>query len=373
MKKLAIVLGSLVALSTIVAAKEVIVEPVVVVEPVIVEKIVYRDAIPAWRPTGEMDLSYKYYGRDEYDSMEYGRLQFQGHLQMTPNQKLEYRVRNYNSLNSPDTVATGDMVGDYGNSADLRFRYFYNHGNLGGSKVNLTSRIHYRNRDSDTGSLSNGNRPNGIMGRSQEVEYQARFNFVEYMAWTPTWFKNTDMTLAPKYKYAWGGNDSNYTNTLGIDLYSKFDLGYGFSTELNIYSGWRDHGSKSDAGNFDEYVVDIEAYLYYTKKLWESGALALNFNFEGGLDPYSTGERASRKAGIDTAAISSADWFAGRSSSYELYAAPSFELTYQATEHLKTYMSVGAEYKNWRVTSASNAQNWSWMPQATVGFKVDFK
>ena len=369
MKKLAIVLGSLVALSTIVAAKEVIVEPVEVIEPVIVERIVYRNAIPAWRPTGTLDLSYKYYGRDEHDSMEYGRLQFQGDIQMTPNQKLEYRVRNYNSLNSQERSTTGSMVGDYGNSADLRFRYFYNHGNIGGSKVNLTSRLHYRNQDSDTNVFSNGNRPNGIVGRSQEVEYQARFNFVEYMSWTPTWFKNTNMTLAPKYKYAWGNNSSDYINTFGMDLYTNFDLGYGFTTEVNLYSGWEDKGTV--AGDYDQFVLDIEAYLYYTKNLWTSGALALNFNFEGGLDPYSTRERTAKRIGMTTI-VESADLFAGRSSEYTLYAMPSFELVYQATNHLKTYMSVGAEYKNWRVTSANNAQNWTWMPQATVGFNVIF-
>ena len=373
MKKLAIVLGSLVALSTVASAKEVIVEPVEVVEPTIVyqEKIVYITEKPVKR--GTLDLSYKYYGRDEHDSGEYGRLQFQGDLQMTENQKLEYRIRSYNTLNSPMSMtgSTDDMVGNFGNSEDLRFRYLYNHGDLGGSKVNLTSRIHYQKTGADNG-LDVGDISNGILGKSQEVEYQARFNFVEYMSWTPSWFKNTEMILAPKYQYAWGGNDSNYNNTFGIDLYSKFDLGYGFTTEFNLYSGWRDHGSKSDAGNFDEYVLDIEAYLYYDRELWTSGALVLEFEFEGGLDPYSTGERSSRKAGINTIGMTSADWFAGRSSEYQLYAMPSFKLTYNATENFKSYVSVGAEYKNWRVTSASKAQNWTWMPQATVGFNVTF-
>lgn len=365
MKKLAIVLGSLVALSTVASAKEVIVEPVVVVEPIIVERIVYRNVEQPER--GNIDLSYKYYGKDEHGSKEFGRLQFQGGLQMSTNQKLEYRVRSYNALNSSDsTLTNGNMIGDYGNSTDLRFRYFYNHGNVGGSKVNLTSRVHYRNRDSSYDVLATGSRPNGLIGKSQEVEYMARFNFVDYMAWTPEWFKNTNLTLAPKYKYAWGGNDSNYINTLGMDLYTNFAHGYGFTTEFNIYTGWENRGS--NGGDYDQFAVDIEAYIYYTYRLWENGDIALNFNFEGGLDPYSTVERASQRNGV----VSSADIFAGRNSEYTLYALPTIELTYQATNRIKTYASVGAEYKNWRETSANSAQNWTWMPQATVGFNVTF-
>ena len=86
MRKLALLLGSLVVVASA-SAKEVVPAPVVVEEaPVqIVEKevIVYRDKEEGFRPNGNVDLQYRYYGKTE-DHKEwngndnYSRTQLQG-------------------------------------------------------------------------------------------------------------------------------------------------------------------------------------------------------------------------------------------------------------------------------------------------------
>ena len=108
MRKLALLLGSLVVVASA-SAKEVVPAPVVVEEaPVqIVEKevIVYRDKEEGFRPNGNIGLEYKYYGNtesqnhDDWNSANnYSRTQLSGGIQMTESQTLEFRIRDYNSL-----------------------------------------------------------------------------------------------------------------------------------------------------------------------------------------------------------------------------------------------------------------------------------
>ena len=71
MKKLALVLGSLLVVGSVALAKEVMPAPEVMPEKVVeyVEKpvIVYRDreVAPAWRPNGSVDVRYTWYGETE--------------------------------------------------------------------------------------------------------------------------------------------------------------------------------------------------------------------------------------------------------------------------------------------------------------------
>ena len=71
MKKLALVLGSLLVVGSVASAKEVMPAPTPAPEKVIeyVEKpvVVYRDreVTPAWRPNGSVDVQYRWYGEVE--------------------------------------------------------------------------------------------------------------------------------------------------------------------------------------------------------------------------------------------------------------------------------------------------------------------
>ena len=141
------------------------------------------------------------------------------------------------------------------------------------SKVNLTSRVHYRN--------------NGHDDNTQELEYQARFNFAEYM-FNNDFVKTTDFTLAPKYKYVWGDhNSSDYDNRVGLDLSSYHELPWGFSFEFNLYADQHFYGQDQyfNGGNTKKdknFTLDMEAYIYNYTKLYENGNFALGFYFEGG-------------------------------------------------------------------------------------------
>ena len=395
MRKLALLLGSLLVVASA-SAKEVVPAPVVVEEaPVqVIEKevIVYRDKEVGFRPNGYVDLQYRWYGKTEGQEKKfktkeavtegngnwntgnnYSRIQLSGKINMTENQTLEYRVRDYNAVTAHE--------GNGKDGTDTRLRYFYNHGNLGDSKVNLTSRVHYRD--------------NGHDDDSQELEYQARFNFAEYM-FNNDFVKTTNFVVAPKYGYSWdSSNDNSYDNQLGVDLYTMHELPWGFSFELNVYTAQHFYGKDQffDGTNKMEdknFTVDVEAYIYNTTNLYTNGKVSVDFNFEGGYDaynwsqekkfgaPYRDGKHEDKYA-IANPDTTDTDGSAVRAkgvgtdnSKYSLYALPTIQVNYQATPSFKVYAAAGAEYRDWAVNSGSSATNWRWQPTVFAGFKTTF-
>ena len=355
MKKSLLLVGAFLTVAAMAQAKEVVPAPVVVTEaPVqIIEKevIVYRDRAPVgFRPNGYVDLQYRWYGETENKTAaendwagatKYGRTQLMGKINMTENQALEYRIRNFGNVSNEKLGKSG---------TDTRLRYFYNHGNVGDSNVNFTSRIHYRDREDTTG--------------NQELEYQARFNFAEYM-FNNDFVKTTNFVVAPKYKYVWGaGNNDSYDNQLGVDLYTMHELPWGFSFEFNMYNTQHFYGQDQifDSGNKikdKNFTIDVEAYIYNTQNLYTNGDVTIDFNFEGGYDAYNWSQYKKFGA-LD------------QKQNYELYALPTVQLNYQATPNVKLYVAAGAEYRNWAISAKSNAKDWRWQPTAFAGFKATF-
>ena len=358
MKKSLLLVGAFLTVAAMAQAKEIVPAPVVVEEaPVqVVEKevIVYRDRAPVgFRPNGYVDLQYRWYGETENKTAaendwagatKYGRTQLMGKINMTENQSFEYRIRNYGNVSNEKTGKTG---------TDTRLRYFYNHGNIGDSNVNFTSRIHYRDREDTTG--------------NQELEYQARFNFAEYM-FNNDYVKTTNFVIAPKYKYVWGsGNNDDYDNRLGADLYTYFELPWGFSFEFNTYMDQHFYGRDQAFNKLSDpkikdknFTVEIEAYIYNTQNLYTNGDVTVDFNFEGGYDPYTWSQYKKYGDNRD------------QKQNYELYALPTIQVNYQATPALKLYAAAGAEYRNWEVTAKSDAKDWRWQPTVFAGFRASF-
>ncbi|CAK7022179.1 major outer membrane protein FomA [Fusobacterium varium] len=369
MKKSLLLVGAFLTVAAMAQAKEVVPAPVVVEEaPVqVVEKevIVYRDKEEGFRPNGYVNLHYKYYGdaeelnyKNDGKNNNYGRVELKGKINMTENQALEYRIRDYNSWNS-----TGNTEDKGIDGTEARFRYFYNHGNLGDSKVNLTSRIHYQD--------------NGHDDDSQELQYQARFNFADYM-FNNDFVKTTDFVVAPKYGYTWAANNDDYDNQIGVDLYTMHEFPLGFSFEFNVYATQHFYGKDKETGanskTDDNFGVDVEAYLYNTTNLYSNGKLNVDFYFEGGFDPYSWNsenvlKREYRTNNFDKESdpvkVSYED------SKYRLYAWPQIITSYNVTDSFKTYVSLGAEYTN-GYKYESDAQDWRWQPVAVVGFTTTF-
>ena len=358
MRKLALLLGSLLVVASA-SAKEVVPAPVVVEEaPVqVIEKevIVYRDKEEGFRPNGYVDLQYRYYGDTEGqngseketwhsngndDGNNYSRTQLEGKINMTEVQSLYFRIRNFNNLNDSES-GKGTT-----NGTQTRLRYFYNHGNLGDSKVNLTSRIHYQDDVDNT----------------QHIQYQARFNFAEYM-FNNDFIKTSYFTVSPGYKYTWGDNNVNYSNRVSVDLESMFEFPLGFSLEWNLYNTQYFYGDGAEKNKNDKaFEVDMDLILYNTTKLYENGNMTLSFTFEGGYDDW-------YHANEDIYVNSEKKY---EDSKYQVYANPMLRVDYQATSNVKVYAAAGAEYRNWAFTTESEASKWRWQPTVVAGFKTTF-
>lgn len=363
MRKLALLLGSLLVVASA-SAKEVVPAPVVVEEaPVqVIEKevIVYRDKEVGFRPNGNVDLQYRWYGKtegqgDTKEKKEDGwnegvnnhtRLQLSGLINMTEKQQLQYRIRNWNDVDRSDEYSSPSKEG-----TETRLRYFYNHGNLGDSKVNFTSRVQYRDKNSG----------------AQDVEYMARFNFADYM-FNNDYVKTTNFVLAPRYAYVWEENNANYDNQLGLDLYSMTELPWGFSFELNLYATQHFFGkgmemTKREGTEDKNLTLSMEAYLYYTANLYTNGNVSVDFNFEGGYDTYDW----SKEKEFDKETNKY-----GENVEYQLYALPTVQVNYQATPSVVVYAAAGAEYRNWAIKAENEASNWRWQPTVFAGFKTTF-
>lgn len=367
MKKSLLLVGAFLAVTAMAQAKEIVPAPVVVEEtPVqIVEKevIVYRDREPeGFRPNGYVDLQYRYYGEAEelnYKNNDvnnnYGRTQLLGKINMTEKQSLEYRVRSYNDWNS---ATNKDNRGEKG--TQTRLRYFYDHGNLGDSKVDLISRLEYKKDTDDV----------------QSLEYQARFNIADYL-FNNDFIKTTSFTFAPKYKYKWSSNTDNYENILGLDLFTMNQLPLGFSFEFNLYGDQHFYGERKATGVTDTVKnntsLTMEAYLYNTTNLYANDDVSVDFYFEGGYDPYKwNSEKIQRTLKVGATDKTDAANYNYYHNSYQVYAYPQLIANYKITPNLNVYTSLGAEYRNWAYTSEKSAKDWRWQPTAVVGFRTTF-
>ena len=270
---------------------------------------------------------------------------------MTENQSLEYRVRAYNSLD--EHRDQGDST--YKNRTETRLRYFYDHGLLGDSKVDLTSRVHYQNNADDD---------------YQTVEYQARFDFADYM-FNNDVLKTDYFVLAPKVGYTWADdNSSDYSNQVGMDLYTYHTLPWGFSTEFNLYFTENFYGQDQAFNNGQDmkdknFTVDMEFYIYNTTNLYTNGNFSLDLGFEGGYDPY-TWSQEKKFGTADEGKLGTDD------AKYSLYALPYLQANYAVTENMTVYAAAGAEYRDWAVNNEHSAKDWRWQPTVWAGFVTTF-
>ena len=365
MKKLALVLGSLLVVGTAVSAKEVMPAPVAAPEKVveIVEKpvIVYRDreVTPAWRPNGSVDVQYRWYGETENkvkgenawvnpDNNNAGRLQTLTKVNFTEKQSLEVRTRNYHTLRSEKSNADSDQV---------RLRHFYNFGNLGSSKVNATSRLEYKQSNGDLG--------------KKHVEASVFFDFADYI-FSNNFFKADKFGFRTGYVHDWSGHTSGVdgqkfsqgsNNRAILNFESEYTLPLGFSAELNVYNGYDWHNKKFGVVNKEDkkhaYYGSMEAYIYQHTPLYKNNSVELSFDFEGGYDPYTWHQYKI----IDND---------GDRRSYQVYMLPTFQVAYKPTDFVKLYAAAGAEYRNWAIDAESKAKDWRWQPTAWAGMKVTF-
>ena len=375
MKKLALVLGSLLVVGSVASAKEVMPAPTPAPEKVVeyVEKpvIVYRDreVAPAWRPNGSVDVQYRWYGRVENKSprkekdgtswtdgakINAGRLQTTTKVNFTEKQALEVRTRNYHTLRSEKSNADSDQV---------RLRHFYNFGNLGSSKVNATSRVEFKQKTNDGG---------------KSLGASVLFDFSDYI-FSNNFFKVNTLGLRPGYKYVWKGHgngeegDPTVHNEYHLAFESDFTLPFNFGLNLEYdlsYNRLRpgNRFSTVDKDKKGEWYGELTAVLSNYTPLYKAGAVEVGFNAEGGYDTYNMHQ--FKRAG-GTGENGRGDLTATDRRDYELYLEPTLQVSYKPTDFVKLYAAAGADYRN-RTNNESEVKNWRWQPTAWAGMKVSF-
>ena len=379
MKRLALVLGSLLVVGSVASAKEVMPAPTPAPEKVVeyVEKpvIVYRDreVTPAWRPNGSVDVQYRWYGETEnkspyddkdgdwanYDDTNDSRIQTRVNLNFTEKQNLDIRVKAFQELKGPYKTDSRTSDGEY------RIRHHYKFGKLGSSKVDATSRLEYRQ-----------------WGSKKRIQGSVAFDFADYI-YSNNFFKTENLILRPLVSHKWVGHDNDKTvNDFRLDLETRFALPLNFALEFNAYSGYAQYPNKglkkyNADGTKNEYRgefhTEVELYLQNHTPLYKTKNFELAFDFDSG---YDTLEFHQRKV------VGNGDLWSGDPTgetevtndrhSYQVFMLPTLQVEYKPTDFVKLYAAAGAEYRNWAVTSGSEARRWRWQPTAWAGMKVTF-
>ena len=384
MKKLALVLGSLLVVGSVASAKEVMPAPTPAPEKVVeyVEKpvIVYRDreVAPAWRPNGSVDVQYRWYGNVENKTpkkdtdgdwvpdskVNAGRIQTTTKINFTEKQSLEVRTRNYHTLNTnkeekdPITGDTYQVGKSVGAADEYRIRHFYNFGKLGSTKINATSRLEYKQKSNDGKKFAGAS---------------VFFDFADYL-FSNNFFKADKFGFRTGYEHNWSGHNSGEdgqefskgsNNRAVLNFESEYTLPWGFSAELNVYNKYDWHNKKFTVIGKDDkkhaYFGEMEAYIYQHTPLYKNNSVELSFDFEGGYDPYTWHQYKV----VDNDGKGDHD-------TYQVYMLPSLQVAYKPTEFVKLYAAAGAEYRNWVIDAESRAKNWRWQPTAWAGMKVTF-
>lgn len=340
MKKSMFLLGALITVSMCTFANE----------ADIVEDTVFK-------PSGKLGLEYKAYGKTEghgdkersgdtiitpiqdvwnRGANNYSRLESKVNIDMTENSNLEIRVRDYNNLDRDDESSKTKKTG-----TETRARYTYQH------TPKFASRLEYE------------------YSTKNEEYYEYRGIFELYKN------KNSvlsNVILEPYYAYEQPtDNGGDYFNSIGTKIQFLGDLFAGFTYEFNTYfnESFYNHDFQTGKDSFKnkEFTIEIEAYIYNSIELYSSNNYVLDFNFEGGYDPYTFAQygRYDKKKKIVT-----------DKNEYTLYAEFDLELTYNITPSLSVSGGVGAKYENWDHTAEKSARDWRWQPFAYLGTNVKF-
>ncbi len=355
MKKLALVLGSLLIAATA-SAKEVVAAPVVVAEPVVEE--VVPVVVPEFKASGSIAFENEYRGQGEHGANgENGRLyqELNANFNITELDTIRSRVRNRESFASGDDASS--------ESKDLRWRWDHKFGYLGDTKITQKSRFEWRDHNN-----------------YDHFQLGYQLGFADYAPQFSN-FNITGVTLMPKVRYNdLNGNDEDQSTGAGMDFYFSADSDLGiFGTleyEFNAYYIYSDNSNfdedkigggthywggvdnKFESGDYTSngHNLDIEAYLYHTLPLWasESGDYKVQFFHEGGLDPiyFGTGE--------------------GTDNTQTLYYEPRLQLIQKINASTEFTYSAGAYYVNDVTKSETHQSDYQWEPRVGLMIRSTF-
>ena len=375
MKKLALVLGSLLVVGSVASAKEVMPAPTPAPEKVVeyVEKpvIVYRDreVTPAWRPNGSVEVELRNWGEVEghkaedkyWDGEDYWtQLRTTTKINFTEKQSLKIHTRNnYGLKRANNELAEAER---------LELTHTYKFGNLGSSKIDTRLETKFKHS-----------------GSKKFVEVKPVFDFSEYF-FKNDYVKATALELAPFYRYVWGADkeaSDKYENIYGLYANAEFDLPWGMTFQAEFDDGIFAYGRENrNSGNVGEDLSaeygNVELTLTKEFQLYKSAKNDLRLHLEG---VYETSYSWSKKdiASVEGFGTVRANGKKERLGGYSAKFDPAIVYNFKATDYVTLFTRVGAEYKN-RSQSADSgsstnrhgAKHWRWQPYARVGFKATF-
>ena len=375
MKKLALVLGSLLVVGSVASAKEVMPAPTPAPEKVVeyVEKpvIVYRDreVTPAWRPNGSVEVELRNWGEVEghkaedkyWDGEDYWtQLRTTTKINFTEKQSLKIHTRNnYGLKRANNELAEAER---------LELTHTYKFGNLGSSKIDTRLETKFKHS-----------------GSKKFVEVKPVFDFSEYF-FKNDYVKATALELAPFYRYVWGADkeaSDKYENIYGLYANAEFDLPWGmtFQAEFDdgIFAYRRINRTDRNIGqDLTAKYGNVELTLTKEFQLYKSAKNDLRLHLEG---VYETSYSWSKK---DPASVGEFGTVRGNGKKERLggYSAkfdPAIVYNFKATDYVTLFTRVGAEYKNrsqaadsYSTSNRHGAKHWRWQPYARVGFKATF-
>ena len=374
MKKLALVLGSLLVVGSVASAKEVMPAPMPAPEKVVeyVEKpvIVYRDreVTPAWRPNGSVEVELRNWGEveghkaeDEYwDGEDYWtQLRTTTKINFTEKQSLKIHTRNkYGLKRANNELAEAER---------LELTHTYKFGNLGSSKIDTRLETKFRHS-----------------GSKKFVEVKPVFDFSEYF-FKNDYVKATALELAPFYRYVWGADkeaSDKYENIYGLYANAEFDLPWGmtFQAEFDdgIFAYRRINRTDRNIGqDLTAKYGNVELTLIKEFQLYKSAKNDLRLHLEG---VYETSYSWSKKDTLSLGYGTIRDNGKGeRLGEYTAKFDPAIVYNFKATDYVTLFTRVGAEYKNrsqaadsYSTSNRHGAKHWRWQPYARVGFKATF-
>ena len=374
MKKLALVLGSLLVVGSVASAKEVMPAPMPAPEKVVeyVEKpvIVYRDreVTPAWRPNGSVEVELRNWGEveghkaeDEYwDGEDYWtQLRTTTKINFTEKQSLKIHTRNnYGLKRANNELAEAER---------LELTHTYKFGNLGSSKIDTRLETKFRHS-----------------GSKKFVEVKPVFDFSEYF-FKNDYVKATALELAPFYRYVWGADkeaSDKYENIYGLYANAEFDLPWGmtFQAEFDdgIFAYRRINRTDRNIGqDLTAKYGNVELTLIKEFQLYKSAKNDLRLHLEGVYETsYSWSKNDTLSLGYGTIR---GNGKGERLGEYTAKFDPAIVYNFKATDYVTLFTRVGAEYKNrsqaadsYSTSNRHGAKHWRWEPYARVGFKATF-
>ncbi|MGL6154201.1 MAG: FomA family porin-like outer membrane protein [Cetobacterium sp.] len=322
-------------------------------------------AADGFKPYGTVKQEAEYFGNYEgISGKDYMRFTpVEGTLQLSEKVSADFRGRYKFGLHEND---------DKSSEGDFRARWYYDHGTLENTKIDLTSMIRFEktNKYQEGVNIDPNSSVGAELGLDYTAEYNLKFNIAKYFP-SNDFITVDEFSITPSYAYMFGNGKSGNAQTLGVDLYSSYTLPLGFSAEFNVYSfqTWsnRDRATSMNGDKTDSfYTTAVEAYLYYNHTLYtsEDNRTNLKFLFEGGFDPYQWSNK--RIYGIDKDLTEN-----GAEFNYTLYAEPQIRVDHALTDTTNIYAGIKGHYNN-DVTKGTAASHWRWQPRVVVGWSTKF-